>query len=69
MTEYIVKVEYQMMFGASHIINIFAISAETMKEAKEYAKTLAVGEIIKITAHKVKENEEVPQIYYNWLYR
>lgn len=69
MKEYIIKVEFQMMLGASHIKNTFAISAKCMKEAKEYAKTLVAGEIIKITAHKVKENEEVPQIYYNWLYR
>lgn len=69
MTEYIVRVEFQMMFGASHIENTFAISAECMKEAKEYAKNLVSGEVTKTTAHKVKPGEEVPQIYYSWLYR
>lgn len=67
--EYIVRVEYQVMFGASVLHNTFAISAETMKEAKIYAAGLVYGEITKITAHKVKEGEEVPQIYYSWLYR
>ena len=69
MTEYIVKVEFQMMFGASILTNTFAISADSMKEAKEYAKRLVSGEAVKTTAHKVRPNEEVPQIYYNWLYR
>ncbi len=69
MTEYIVKVEFQMMLGASILTNTFAISAGSMKEAKEYAKGLVSGEVTKTTAHKVKPNEEVPQIYYRWLYR
>lgn len=69
MTEYIVKVEFQMLFGASILTNTFAISAETMKEAKEYAKGLVSGEATKVTAHKVKPNEEIPQLYYSWLYR
>lgn len=69
MSEYIVRVEFQMMFGSSHLYNIFAISAESMKEAKEYAKSLVSGEATKITAHKVKPGEEVPQIYYSWLYK
>lgn len=68
MTEYIVKVEYQMMQGLSHLTKTCAISGETMKEAKEYAKKLVGGEILKITAHKVKVNETVPELYYSWLY-
>ncbi len=69
MTEYIVKIEFEMMFGASILTNTFAISAKCMKEAKEYAKALVSGEVIKVTAHKVKSGEEVPYLYYSWMYR
>lgn len=71
MNEYVVTVTFQLGEGYSHIINHFAIIDESMKSAKEYSKRLIPYgmDILNVSAHKVRENEEIPSAYYNWMYR